>query len=86
MPGCCRPPRPPRRRLDTTGSGHCNFAWSYGGVPTITLPCGVAMDNLPVGMQIVAAHGGDDALLAIASWCGQVIAFDAEPPLVAEAD
>ncbi len=73
-------------RLDTTGDARFSVPWSYGGVPAITLPCGVAMDNMPVGLQLVGKHGDDDKLLAIAAWCEQVIAFDALPPLAAETD
>jgi Asp-tRNA(Asn)/Glu-tRNA(Gln) amidotransferase A subunit family amidase len=73
-------------RLDTTGDARFNATWSYSGLPAITLPCGVAVDNMPVGLQLVGPHGGDDALLAIAAWCEQCIAFDALPPLVAETE
>jgi Asp-tRNA(Asn)/Glu-tRNA(Gln) amidotransferase A subunit family amidase len=72
--------------LDTTGDARFNSAWSYAGVPAITLPCGTAVDNMPVGLQLVGKHGDDDKLLAIAAWCEQVIAFDALPPLASEAD
>jgi Asp-tRNA(Asn)/Glu-tRNA(Gln) amidotransferase A subunit family amidase len=73
-------------RLDTTGDARLNSVWSYGGVPAITLPCGIATDNMPVGLQLVGPTGGDEALLAIAAWCEKVIAFDGLAPLAAEAE
>ncbi|HEY1784945.1 MAG TPA: amidase family protein, partial [Pirellulales bacterium] len=73
-------------RLDSTGDARLNSVWSYAGVPALTLPCGVATDNLPVGLQLVGPAGGDEALLAIAAWCEQVIAFDGVAPLAAEAE
>jgi aspartyl-tRNA(Asn)/glutamyl-tRNA(Gln) amidotransferase subunit A len=35
------------------------------GLPAIAVPCGFA-GALPVGVQLVARTGGDDALLALA--------------------
>ncbi|HEX4143148.1 MAG TPA: amidase [Pirellulales bacterium] len=75
---------PPRR--DTTGDARLNSVWSYAGAPALTLPCGVATDNMPVGLQVVGRAGSDEALLAIAAWCEQIIAFDGVPALAAEAD
>ncbi|CUR60877.1 putative amidase [metagenome] len=37
------------------------------GCPAISVPCGHTSDGLPVGLQIVAAHGADRRLLEIAS-------------------
>ncbi|MDM0029209.1 amidase [Variovorax saccharolyticus] len=47
--------------------GHAVFAGfaNAAGLPAIALPCGFAGD-MPVGMQLVAREGGDDALLALA--------------------
>jgi len=47
--------------------GHAVFAGFVNavGLPAIALPCGFA-DGLPVGLQLVAREGGDDALLALA--------------------
>ena len=47
--------------------GHAVFAGFVNavGLPAIALPCGFA-EGLPVGLQLVAREGGDDALLALA--------------------
>ncbi|MGP1614580.1 MAG: amidase family protein, partial [Pollutimonas bauzanensis] len=37
------------------------------GHPAITLPCGLARDGLPTGIQLVTRYGSDDELLRIAS-------------------
>ncbi|SEK16339.1 MULTISPECIES: amidase [unclassified Variovorax] len=48
--------------------GHAVFAGFANavGLPAIAVPCGFA-GHLPVGMQLVAREGADDALLALAS-------------------
>jgi Asp-tRNA(Asn)/Glu-tRNA(Gln) amidotransferase A subunit family amidase len=73
-------------RLDTTGDARCNIPWSYGGVPAITLPCGVAKDDMPVGLQLVGPHHGDESLLAVAAWCEEHLAFSEGPRMLAELD
>ncbi|MBT2326381.1 amidase [Variovorax paradoxus] len=47
--------------------GHAVFAAFVNatGLPAIALPCGFAQ-GLPVGLQLVAREGGDDALFALA--------------------
>ncbi|KWT96837.1 MULTISPECIES: amidase [unclassified Variovorax] len=47
--------------------GHAVFAGfvNAAGLPAIALPCGFAQ-GLPVGLQLVAREGGDDALLDLA--------------------
>ena len=37
------------------------------GCPAISVPAGTTRDGLPVGVQIVAAHGADRRLLEIAA-------------------
>jgi Asp-tRNA(Asn)/Glu-tRNA(Gln) amidotransferase A subunit family amidase len=41
--------------------------YNMTGQPAIVLPCGVTADGLPVGLQLAAAVGADDFLLAAAS-------------------
>jgi aspartyl-tRNA(Asn)/glutamyl-tRNA(Gln) amidotransferase subunit A len=41
--------------------------WNLLGLPTVSIPCGFTTDGLPVGLQITAAAGQDDAVLALAA-------------------
>ena len=38
---------------------------SLAGLPALSIPCGI-VDGLPVGMQLIAPHFGEDRLLAVA--------------------
>ncbi|MEU9432516.1 amidase [Streptomyces sp. NPDC048252] len=42
------------------------WAFNLSGHPAISIPAGVGSDGCPVGLQLVAAHGGERALLAAA--------------------
>ncbi|MER6952984.1 amidase [Streptomyces sp. NPDC000618] len=42
------------------------WAFNLSGHPAISLPAGVGADGCPVGLQMVAAHGGEMSLLAAA--------------------
>lgn len=42
------------------------WAFNLSGHPAISIPAGVGADGCPVGLQLVAAHGGETALLAAA--------------------
>ena len=61
--------------LDATGDAACCTLWSLVGYPAITIPIGCAGNGLPLGMQIAAPTGADDALLAIATWCEVQLPF-----------
>jgi Asp-tRNA(Asn)/Glu-tRNA(Gln) amidotransferase A subunit family amidase len=69
---------------ETTGDPRPCVPWSYAGLPAITLPCGVAKDDLPVGLQLVGPGGADDQLLELAIWCEERLAFGDLPKLLAE--
>ena len=43
------------------------------GHPAISLPCGRTGDGLPVGLQLVGAHGRTDALVRIALTCERLV-------------
>jgi aspartyl-tRNA(Asn)/glutamyl-tRNA(Gln) amidotransferase subunit A len=63
--------RPAGPRDHAVFTGWVNIA----GVPGISLPLGLSRSGLPIGAQLVAAFGADDALLAFA----RAIATDIPP-------
>ncbi len=69
------------RDLTTTGDMIFQSPWTTCGFPAVTLPSGLAADGLPLGVQLVAAPFAEERLLAAASWCERVLAFDAAPPV-----
>jgi len=66
----------------TTGDPSFNSPWSLLGLPTVTIPCGLA-DGLPCGLQFIAARDHDHALLDAARWCEEFLGFVERPPLLA---
>ena len=52
--------------LETTGEPMFQEFWTALHVPTITLPTHRGPNGLPVGIQLVARHYEDEALLAFA--------------------
>jgi Asp-tRNA(Asn)/Glu-tRNA(Gln) amidotransferase A subunit family amidase len=67
------------RGLASTGSSIFNQPWSVVGFPAMSIPSGIDGKGLPLGIQLVAPPMADDVLLAVASWCEQVLAFNALP-------
>jgi Asp-tRNA(Asn)/Glu-tRNA(Gln) amidotransferase A subunit family amidase len=51
--------------LESTGDPAPNAPWTALGLPAISVP--LRVDGAPLGMQIVAAWGRDDALLSVAA-------------------
>ncbi|HEX9820839.1 MAG TPA: amidase [Methylomirabilota bacterium] len=72
-------PGPAPAGLGWTGDASLCAPWSSAGVPSITLPTGVAASGLPLALQLVQAPGASARLLGIATWCERSIAFDARP-------
>lgn len=52
------------------------------GQPSITVPCGLTSQGLPVGLQISSAKLSDRALLILSQKIAAVLQFDALPPLI----
>jgi Asp-tRNA(Asn)/Glu-tRNA(Gln) amidotransferase A subunit family amidase len=67
-------PGPAPHGLATTGDPSCCTLWSFLGFPAINLPIGL-VGGLPVGLQLAAPQGRDDALLAVAAWCEARLPF-----------
>ncbi len=54
--------------LAYTGDSVFNGAWTLAHPPCVTLSAGSGPKGLPVGIQLIARHGGDAALAALARW------------------
>ena len=64
---------------DGTGNSLFNRIWTLLGVPAITLPFGRGPLGLPLGIQLIAAPGRDDELLAFAQSVEAVLDAAAAP-------
>lgn len=51
-------------------------------LPSVAAPVGFTADGLPVGAQIVAAHGRDRTAIRVAEWLGERCGGYVPPPLV----
>jgi len=60
--------------LTQTGDPACCTLWSLVGFPALSLPIAMS-DGLPLGLQLAAAAGNDDHLLAVARWCEAKLPF-----------
>ena len=55
---------------------------NVSGQPAINLPLHVSADGLPVGVQLVAAHGREDVLVRVAAQLEDAAPWAAQRPLV----
>ncbi len=67
---------------ETTGDSRFNAPWSYAGLPTVSVPCGLDEHGLPASLQLSGPRGGLDGLLTTAHWCERPLHFDRLPPLL----
>ena len=74
-------PTAPLADLTNTGDTRFQGPWTSCGLPTITLPTGLAESGLPGGIQLIAPHFEEARLLAIARWCEKVIDVQLTPPV-----
>ena len=54
--------------LESTGDPAFGTLWTLTGLPALSLPLLRGADGLPLGMQLVGAHGDDARLLRTARW------------------
>jgi len=64
-----------------TGDPLFQVPWSLSGLPSITVPCGLAASGLPLGIQLVSAAFTEPELLAVAAWCEDVLGRGGAPTL-----
>ncbi|MGW6694415.1 amidase [Rhodococcus sp. NPDC054953] len=90
---------PPHGTLDYDAAGHTVRSWirrilefgpftaayNVSGNPAISLPLAQSREGLPIGVQLVAAPGREDLLLAVAAQLEQAVPWrDRVPPLSAD--
>lgn len=73
-------PGPALLRSQGTGDFSLCAAWTFVGVPAISIPTGLDEAGLPLAVQLVAAPGRLARLLGAAAWAERVIGFSARPP------
>ena len=74
-------PTAPLADLTNTGDTRFQGPWTSCGLPTITLPAGLAKSGLPMGIQLIASPFEEARLLAIARWCEKIIDVQLAPPV-----
>jgi Asp-tRNA(Asn)/Glu-tRNA(Gln) amidotransferase A subunit family amidase len=67
--------------LSTTGPGIFCGPASFTGLPSISLPSGVAANGLPFSIQLIGPILGESKLLNAATWVEGVLDFHARPVL-----
>jgi amidase len=70
---------PAPKGLESTGDPYYCAPWSFAGMPSISLPTGLAPDGLPYAVQLSGAPWCEARLLAAAAWCERVIGFKEAP-------
>jgi aspartyl-tRNA(Asn)/glutamyl-tRNA(Gln) amidotransferase subunit A len=65
----------------TTGDPQFNGPWTGVGVPTLSLPTGLATDGLPLGTQLIGAPFEEARLLSAARWVEAAVGFTSAPAL-----
>lgn len=63
----------------TTGDAAFNGPWTGLGVPTVSVPTGLAADGLPAGTQLIWAPLEEVRLLGAARWVEAAVGFAGAP-------
>ena len=76
-------PTPALANLTNTGNTMFQGPWTSCGLPSITIPSGLAESGLPFGLQIISGPFQEERLLAAARWCERVLDVPLTPPIAA---
>ncbi len=76
-------PTPAPKGLESTGDPSLCVPGSFSGLPAIAIPSGLSAEGLPLALQLIAPAFAEDRLLATASWCEAVLAFEDTPRISA---
>jgi aspartyl-tRNA(Asn)/glutamyl-tRNA(Gln) amidotransferase subunit A len=60
----------------------CTFAFSTGGIPSISIPCGFSKSGLPVGLLIGGPHLSEPRILALAMAYEKIAGWDKRRPIL----
>ena len=64
-----------------TGDPRFQVPWSFSGLPSITVPCGLTTTGLPLGIQLVSEAFTEGSLLSAAAWCEDILGRASAPSL-----
>lgn len=65
----------------TTGDPACQWPWTTAGFPTISIPSGLSVDGMPLGVQLAAAPLNEATMFSVARWCETVLDTNLVPPV-----
>ena len=65
--------------LEWTGSPAFNAPWSLTGLPSFTIPSGLADNKMPLGLQIIGTPFSEWKLFSVAGWCEERLGFSKRP-------
>ncbi len=68
--------------LETTGDPRFNSPWSYAGVPTVSIPCALTGEDLPIALQFIGPAWSEARLLSTAIWAEKQLGFHAIPGML----
>ena len=71
-------------RLNTTGDPRFQSPWSYAGLPTVNIPCGLDSQGMPCGLQLIGPRDSEERVLAAAIWCEQRVGLNDSPPMLSQ--
>lgn len=69
------------RELLHAAIGRLTFPSNLAGVPSLSLPCGLTDQGLPVGLQLVGRPWSDSELLTTGTWIETIVGGRFTPPM-----